>query len=110
MAPIEGGGFAPFMKRRATGCYPLPDSLSWGEGALVEPLAVSIHSVRRGRMSAGETVVVLGALATSDSRPWRRHVPLEPAGCMSRRATGTRRPWRSDWAPTMPCLPMGLSS
>ena len=61
MAPIEGGGFAPFMKRRATGCYPLPDSLSWGEGALVEPLAVSIHSVRRGRMSAGETVVVLGA-------------------------------------------------
>ena len=27
----------------------------------MEPLAVSIHSVRRGRMSAGETVVVLGA-------------------------------------------------
>ena len=57
----EGGGFAQYLKRRAFGCYPLPDSLSWEEGALVEPLAVSVHGLRRGRMSGGETVVVLGA-------------------------------------------------
>ena len=61
MAPSEGGGFAEYIKRRAAGCYPLPDSLSWEEGALVEPLAVSIHGVRRGQISGGETVVVLGA-------------------------------------------------
>ena len=60
-APVEGGGFAERMKRRAIGCYPLPDSLSWEEGALVEPLAVSVHAVRRGEMSSGETVAVLGA-------------------------------------------------
>ena len=59
--PGEDGGFAEYMKRRAVGCYPLPESLSWEEGALVEPLAVSVHGVRRGQMSPGETVVVLGA-------------------------------------------------
>ena len=57
----EGGGFAEYMKRRAIGCYPLPDGMSWQEGALVEPLAVSVHGVRRGQMQGGETVVVLGA-------------------------------------------------
>ncbi len=60
-ATNEGGGFAQYMKRHAIGCYPLSDNLSWEEGALVEPLAVSIHSVRRGQMQGGETVVVLGA-------------------------------------------------
>ena len=59
--PGDGGGFAEWMKRRAIGFSPLPDSLSWEEGALVEPLAVSVHAVRRGQMSSGETVVVLGA-------------------------------------------------
>lgn len=57
----EGGGFAELMKRRASGCYEMAESLSWEEGALVEPLAVSIHGVRRGGMSGGETVVVLGS-------------------------------------------------
>ena len=43
------------------GCYALPDELSWEEGALVEPLAVSVQGLRMGRLSGGETVVVLGA-------------------------------------------------
>ena len=60
-AENEGGGFAQYMKRRAIGCYALPENLSWEEGALVEPLAVSVHGVRRGQMQGGETVVVLGA-------------------------------------------------
>ena len=61
MAPREGGGFAQYIKRRAAGCYTVPDSLSWEEAALVEPLAVSVHGVRRGELVGGETVVVLGA-------------------------------------------------
>jgi len=61
MAAEEGGGFAEFLKRRSEGCFPIPDDLSWEEGALVEPLAVSVHGVRRGRMMGGETVAVLGA-------------------------------------------------
>ena len=57
----EGGGFAEYMRRRSIGCYTLTDDLSWEDGALVEPLAVSVHAIRRGQMNGGETVVVLGA-------------------------------------------------
>ena len=57
----EGGGFAEYIRRRDFGCYPLTDGMSWEDGALVEPLAVSVHAVRRGQMNGGETVVVLGA-------------------------------------------------
>ena len=60
-AQDEGGGYAQYMKRRAFGCYPVPDNLSWEEAALVEPFAVSIHAVRLGRMTGGETVAVLGS-------------------------------------------------
>ena len=60
-AKDEGGGYAQFMKKRAAGCFPIPDHMSWEEAALVEPLAVSVHGVRRGKMSGGETVLVLGA-------------------------------------------------
>ena len=56
----QGGGFAEYMVRRAAGCYTIPDELSWEEGALVEPLAVSVHGLRLGGLSGGETVVVLG--------------------------------------------------
>ena len=56
-----GGGFAEYMIRNGMACYKLPDHLSWEEGALVEPLAVGVHAVRRARMLGGETVVVLGA-------------------------------------------------
>jgi len=55
-----GGGFARYIKRRALGCHRLPDSLTWAEGALVEPLAVSVHGLRRAQLKGGETVVVLG--------------------------------------------------
>jgi len=60
-APIEGGGFSEYIKRRAEGCYPIPENMSWNEGALVEPLAVSVHGIRRGEMTGNETIVVLGA-------------------------------------------------
>ena len=56
----RGKGFAEYMVCYAAGCYALPDELSWEEGALVEPLAVSVQGLRMGRLSGGETVVVLG--------------------------------------------------
>lgn len=56
-----GGGFAEYIKRLSGGCFRLPHGLSWPEGALVEPLAVGVHGLRRGNLAAGETVVVLGS-------------------------------------------------
>ncbi|MDR7234091.1 alcohol dehydrogenase catalytic domain-containing protein [Agrococcus sp. BE272] len=39
---------------------PLPEGLSLQHAALVEPLAVAVHDVRRSRLVAGETAVVIG--------------------------------------------------
>ena len=38
----------------------LPDSLRLDHAALVEPVAVAVHDVRRGEVAAGDHVVVLG--------------------------------------------------
>jgi L-iditol 2-dehydrogenase len=54
------GGYAEYIQRKALGCHRLPSSLSWAEGVLVEPLAVSVHGLRKGRLKGRENVVVLG--------------------------------------------------
>ncbi|MFT4044402.1 MAG: alcohol dehydrogenase catalytic domain-containing protein [Gordonia sp. (in: high G+C Gram-positive bacteria)] len=38
----------------------LPDALALDHAALIEPLAVAAHDVRRSRLAAGETAVVIG--------------------------------------------------
>lgn len=55
------GGFAEYITRKIEGCYPLPDEMTWEQGALVEPLAVSVHGIRIGNMTGGETVAILGS-------------------------------------------------
>jgi threonine dehydrogenase-like Zn-dependent dehydrogenase len=55
-----GGGFAEYIQRKAMGSHRLPDKLSWAEGALVEPLAVGVHGLRKGQLRGGENVIVLG--------------------------------------------------
>lgn len=40
---------------------PLPDVMSWDEGAMIEPLAVAVHAVRQAGDVTGKTIVVLGA-------------------------------------------------
>ena len=41
--------------------YHLPDTLSYNAGALIEPLSVAVHAVRRADVRMGEKVVVIGA-------------------------------------------------
>jgi L-iditol 2-dehydrogenase len=40
--------------------FPLPDSLSYADGAMLEPLGVAIHAVDLGKLKAGMTVGVFG--------------------------------------------------
>lgn len=40
---------------------PLPDSMSFDEGAMIEPLAVAVHAVQRAGDVAGKDICVLGA-------------------------------------------------
>ncbi|MBU0608213.1 MAG: NAD(P)-dependent alcohol dehydrogenase [Armatimonadetes bacterium] len=41
--------------------YRLPDSVSYGEGAMVEPLAVGMHGATKAKIKPGDVAVVLGA-------------------------------------------------
>jgi L-iditol 2-dehydrogenase len=42
-------------------CHKLPDSVSLELGALVEPLSVAMHAGDRAKLTAGATVLVIGA-------------------------------------------------
>lgn len=57
----SGGAFAELIRRQPAGLFRLPSGMSAEQGALVEPLAVGVHAVRRARMPQGATVVIVGA-------------------------------------------------
>jgi len=61
--PERGGGFATFLQIKwpESMLYQLPDSLTFEQGALVEPLATSFHAVSQSRFKQGDTAVVVGA-------------------------------------------------
>ncbi|MGB7339203.1 MAG: alcohol dehydrogenase catalytic domain-containing protein [Phototrophicaceae bacterium] len=54
------GGFQTYWTVPADTIHKLPDNLSLTHGALLEPLAVACHAVRRAKIIQGESVVVLG--------------------------------------------------
>ncbi len=54
------GCMAEFFILPAYACYKLPDSVSDEYGALVEPLAVALHAIRQAKVSAGDTVAIVG--------------------------------------------------
>ncbi len=59
------GGFAPYLLVRNVTedecLYTLPDTLSFEQGALVEPLAVSMHAVNQCELRPDDRVVIFGA-------------------------------------------------
>lgn len=55
------GAFAERVAVPAANAYPLPDHLTWQQGALVEPLSCALHGVRRLAVEVGESVLVVGA-------------------------------------------------
>lgn len=62
--PHADGTLTELMNHPIDLCHKLPDSVTFEEGALVEPLAVCLHAVRRsepGDMAAGGSALVLGA-------------------------------------------------
>ncbi len=61
LATETGGGFAEYMTRLPNGLFKLPDSIDWVDGALVEPMAVSVHALRYVNMKPGDVVGVTGA-------------------------------------------------
>lgn len=55
------GGFAEYLLVPASNAVPLPDELSFEDGALLDVLVVGIHAVGRAGVSLADHTVVLGA-------------------------------------------------
>lgn len=56
-----GGGMSEYVVLPAHRIHLLPDSVSTATGALIEPLTVAWHAVRRSALRPGETSAIIGA-------------------------------------------------
>lgn len=59
--PDYTGAFQEFLACKTHQCHRLPEHLSLDHGALIEPMSVAVHAVRRARFALGENALVLGA-------------------------------------------------
>ncbi len=57
----HNGGMAEYTKIAARALHRLPAHVSLRQGALVEPLSVAVHGIRRSRLKAGDDVLITGA-------------------------------------------------
>lgn len=61
MGTLAPGGLAHYVCVPGYSLYPLPDSLDYDLGALVEPLAAAVHGLHLAGLALGERVLVLGS-------------------------------------------------
>jgi 2-desacetyl-2-hydroxyethyl bacteriochlorophyllide A dehydrogenase len=63
LTPNYDGGFAEYVLARYPDrmLFKLSPEISFEEAALIEPLSVSLHGVRRSRFREGDSVVIIGA-------------------------------------------------
>ena len=54
------GGFAEYLTAPAKNVHPVPEGLSLPVASFAEPVAIGVQACRRGSVSAGEYVLVLG--------------------------------------------------
>lgn len=54
------GSFAEYVVASAGRTYRMPSGMSFVEGAVVEPLSVAVHAVRRSALNVGDRVLVTG--------------------------------------------------
>ncbi|WP_161985763.1 zinc-dependent alcohol dehydrogenase [Ewingella americana] len=57
---LTTGGFAEYVLVKEMASFVLPESVDNTLGALVEPLAVAVHAVRKMQISPGSTGVIIG--------------------------------------------------
>lgn len=89
------GGFAQQCLTPVTQLHRLPDSMTWEEAALAEPLACALHGIERAELKPGQPTLIIGAgpmgllmlqlarlrgagrLMISEPVEWRRNLALE---------------------------------
>lgn len=55
------GAFAPYFYAGEDWLHPLPEDMPIEHGALMEPLAVAVHAVRKADLQPGESLAIFGA-------------------------------------------------
>ncbi|CAH1786375.1 unnamed protein product [Owenia fusiformis] len=55
------GGLTKLTRHPADFCHKLPDSVSFEQGAMMEPLAVTVRACKRAGVSVGDNVLITGA-------------------------------------------------
>lgn len=56
-----GGGFAEYTVVPEQYAHKIPDTMSYEQAALIEPMAVALHSIRVAGFKTGDTALVLGS-------------------------------------------------
>lgn len=56
----QAGGFAEFVSAPRSHVHPVPEGLSSVVASFAEPVAIGVQACRRGEVSAGEYVLILG--------------------------------------------------
>lgn len=59
--PPYHGCLVNYLAFPANMCFKLPSNITSKEGALVEPLAVGMHAAEQGKVTLGDSVIILGA-------------------------------------------------
>lgn len=58
--PGGEGGMAEYIIRPTQYVYPIPDTMSYEQAALAEPVSVAIHAMRRSGIRPGQSAAILG--------------------------------------------------
>lgn len=57
----SGGGLAEYTVFPEEFIHKIPDAMSYEQAALIEPMAVALHSIRMANFKTGDTAIVLGS-------------------------------------------------
>lgn len=55
------GAFGEYILAPERAAFALPDTMSYAQGSLIEPLSVALHVARQARLAPGESVAILGS-------------------------------------------------
>lgn len=58
--PPVDGAWAEYVTVRSDFLFKLPEGMSYEQGALIEPLSVGLHAMKRGRVAPSDRVLVTG--------------------------------------------------
>jgi len=83
--PPRNGALAEYIACPAHAVHPIPDSATFIEGALLEPLGVAVHAVRLAQVTREHSIAILGAgaigvctLLTAEQMGLERIAVVEP--------------------------------